>query len=86
MSIETDIERYIIDELMVTDESTKLDPDQSLISSGVIDSLAILRLIVFVEENFGIQVEDDEVLPENFDSINIMKSFVENKLKVSPDA
>jgi acyl carrier protein len=80
METEARIERYIVDELMMADAKTKIDPDQSLISSGVIDSLAILRLIVFLEEQFGISVDDDEVVPENFETINIMKSFVQNKL------
>ena len=79
MDTEAALERFIVDELMVAEKSTKLDPDQSLISSGVIDSLAILRLIVFLEENFGISVDDDEVVPENFESINVMKAFIQKK-------
>lgn len=79
MNIEETVERFIIDELLVGDSQTKLDPDQSLVSSGVIDSLAILRLISFLEEKFGIVVEDDEVVPENFETINVIKAFVEAK-------
>jgi acyl carrier protein len=73
------IERFIIDELLMSDGRMKLDHDQSLISSGVIDSLGILRLIAFVEERFGIQVDDEEVISENFETINIIKDFVESK-------
>lgn len=79
MNIETTVERFIVDELLVSDGRTKLDPDQSLVSSGVIDSLAILRLIAFLEEQFGIVVEDEEVVSENFETLNVIKAFVEGK-------
>jgi acyl carrier protein len=79
MNIEETVERFVIDELLVGDSQMKLDPDQSLVSSGVIDSLAILRLISFLEEKFGIVVEDDEVVPENFETINIIRAFIEGK-------
>jgi acyl carrier protein len=79
MDIETTVERFIIDELLVGNRETKLDPNQSLVSSGVIDSLAILRLIAFLEERFGIIVEDEEVVSDNFDTLNIITAFVEGK-------
>ena len=74
------LERFIVDELMMGDQQTRIDPDASLISSGVVDSLALLRLIAFVEEQFGVTVEDDEVMPENFETLNIIESFVSAKL------
>jgi acyl carrier protein len=80
MDIERNIERFIVDEIMLGDKNTKLDPDQSLITSGIVDSLALLRLIAFIEEQFSVKVEDEEVIPDNFDTITIMKNFVEQKL------
>jgi acyl carrier protein len=56
-----------------------LDPDESLISSGVLDSLALLRLIAFLEEQMGVTVEDSEVIPENFETVNEIKGFIERK-------
>ena len=79
MNIEQTVEKFVVEELIVGGSDTKLDPDQSLVSSGVIDSLAILRLITFIEETFGVTVEDDEVVPENFETINVIKAFVEAK-------
>jgi acyl carrier protein len=73
------IERFVIDELLMGDNRMKLDHDQSLVNSGAIDSLAILRLIAFVEEQFGVQVEDEELIPDNFETVNIIKDFVESK-------
>jgi acyl carrier protein len=79
MNIEADIERYIVDEILLGSGDTRLDPSESLIDSGVLDSLALLRLISFVEERFGVTVEDVEVVPDNFQSINATKAFIETK-------
>lgn len=79
MDTETTIERFIVDEIMLADSSTKIDPDDSLISSGVLDSLALLRLIAFIEEQFGIIIEDSEVVPENLETVNDIKTFIEQK-------
>lgn len=50
--------------------------DVSLIGEGIIDSTGILELVMFVEENLGVTVADDEVLPENFDSVDNLTAFV----------
>jgi acyl carrier protein len=79
MDVETAIERFVVDEIMLGDSNTKIDPNESLISSGVLDSLALLRLIAFLEEQMGVTVDDSEVIPENFETINEIKSFIEKK-------
>jgi acyl carrier protein len=79
MDVETAVERFIVDEIMLGDSNTKIDPNESLISSGVLDSLALLRLIAFLEEQMGVTVDDSEVIPENFETINEIKSFIEKK-------
>ena len=56
--------------------------DDSFLENGIIDSTGVLELILFLEENFGIKVEDDEVVPENLDSINNIKTFIESKVIV----
>jgi acyl carrier protein len=79
MSIEADIERYIVEEILLGSGDTRLDPNESLIDAGILDSLALLRLIGFVEERFGVTVDDVEVVPDNFESINATKAFIEMK-------
>ena len=79
MDVETAIERFVVDEIMLGDSNTKIDPNESLISSGVLDSLALLRLIAVLEEQMGVTVDDSEVIPENFETINEIKSFIEKK-------
>ncbi len=73
------IEKFIVDEIMLADSGTKIDPDESLISNGVLDSLALLRLIAFIEEQFDMEVEDGDVVPDNFQSLNVMEKFLSNK-------
>lgn len=77
METQSIVEKFIIEELMVAPPDTKLDPDESLISSGVIDSLAILRLIAFVEDTFGVTVADEDVVPENFETARIITEFIQ---------
>lgn len=79
MNIGPTIERFIVEEVMMGDGQTKIDPDQSLLDSGILDSLALLRLIGFIEEQFGVTVGDDEVIPDNFETINAMKALLEKK-------
>jgi acyl carrier protein len=73
------IEKFIVDEIMLADNGTKIDPDESLISNGVLDSLGLLRLIAFIEEQFGIEVDDGDVVPDNFQTLNVMEGFLAEK-------
>jgi acyl carrier protein len=86
MSIEATVENFISNELLFGQSRTQIDPDQDLINSGLLDSVAILRLILFIEEQFGVRIEDGEVLPDNFRTINLVKSFVQAKQGVSQPA
>ena len=51
----------------------------NLLESGILDSLGILDLVAFVEQNFGIVLSDDELIPENFQSIERLTAFVQSK-------
>jgi acyl carrier protein len=59
---------------------TELKPDESLLDSGVMDSTGILELVLFLEEKFSIAIPDDEIVPENLDSINNIVAFLNKKL------
>lgn len=79
MNIESSVEKFILDELLSGSRTQKIDPDESLVISGILDSLSLLRLISFLEENFNVMVDDDEVVSENFETLNVIKAFVEGK-------
>lgn len=79
MSTESAIERFIIDEILIGDEQTRIEPNQSLLDSGILDSLALLRLIGYIEEHFGVTIDDGEVVPENFETINDISILIKRK-------
>lgn len=54
--------------------------DDSLTESGVVDSLIIFRLVSFLEDNFGLRIADEEIVNENFRSVNAIESFVSERL------
>ena len=58
---------------------TQLNSDTSLLETGVIDSTGVLEVIGFIEETFGIAVDDEEMLPENLDSIEGIARYVVRK-------
>jgi len=55
--------------------------EESLTEKGVIDSLAIFRLVSFLEDSFGIRIADEEIVNESFQSVNAIENFVATKLK-----
>ncbi len=60
-------------------QQIELKDDTSLLNSGVIDSGAVFELVEFVEGEFGIKVDDDEIVPENFESIDAIAQLVAAK-------
>lgn len=60
--------------------SKELDPEESLLGSGTIDSTGILEVISFLEQTYGIHFEDKELVAQNFDSIAKIQSFMMHKL------
>jgi len=73
------IETLIVGELLEGSGRNKLDPEESLISSGILDSLSLLRLVAKLEEDFDTTVEDGELIPNNFESISRIAAFLDRK-------
>jgi acyl carrier protein len=53
--------------------------DDSFLESGIIDSTGVLELVTFLEDDFGIKVKDDEIVPENLDSLNNLEAYIKSK-------
>ncbi|MEE9442365.1 MAG: acyl carrier protein [candidate division Zixibacteria bacterium] len=68
-----------ISEQFIFDEDLSIGNDDSLLESGTIDSTGILELVLFLEENFSIKVEDEELIPDNLDSISKIADYVTAK-------
>jgi acyl carrier protein len=73
------LERFILDEVLRGERGKGISMDEPLIASGVIDSLGILRLIGFLEQEAGLTIGDGEVSPENFATIRTILAFVDRK-------
>lgn len=82
MGTEPAIRAFIMANFYVADPQT-LSDDDSLLDAGIIDSTGVLDLIGFVEQEFGITVADDELVPENLDSISRLSAFVAGKRAVA---
>jgi len=73
------INKFIIENFLFGDDNN-LKTDASLLENGIIDSTGVLELISFLEETYGITIEDDEMIPENLDSMNNINNFLKKKL------
>ena len=73
------IRDYILNELVQDKQHADLSDSDQLIENGVIDSLGIIKLIGFLEDNLSIQVGDEELIPENFASVDTISALVDSK-------
>jgi acyl carrier protein len=78
-----DATRQYIRKNFLYSDSQPLADDQSLLGTGVVDSTGILELITFLEEEFSLRFKDEELVADNFDSVNRISAFVERKLTAS---
>ena len=78
MDIKEQVRTFVTSNFYVADPTTLKD-NASLLDLGIIDSTGVLEVIFFIEETFGITVEDSEMLPENLDSIERISNFVARK-------
>jgi acyl carrier protein len=75
--IEDRIQRFLIEELHAP--PSNLTRDYALIERGVLDSMGLFQLVSFIESSYHIKVEDEELSPENFRTIEAIAAFVESK-------
>ncbi|MFC1524395.1 acyl carrier protein [Thermodesulfobacteriota bacterium] len=77
-SIISDIQQFLLGKELIK-STTELSDSDSLLEHGIIDSVGIQDLVVFLESKYGISIEDDDLMPDNFDSLKAMASFVLEK-------
>lgn len=75
-TISTQIREYISQNLLFTDDGFDLSDDASFLEEGVIDSVGVMDLVMFVEERFGINVPDQDITPDNFDSVAKLSNYI----------
>ena len=81
MNVEHTIKNFIVENFIIDGNTDQLDHDQSFLESGIIDSTGILELVSFIEEQYNITIEDEELIPDNLDSVNNVVKFIGNKTK-----
>lgn len=79
MSTENKLRTYILENYLFTDDQTALNNADSFSKAGILDSTGMMELIFYIEEEFGIQIADEEMVPENLDSINNLTGFLSSK-------
>jgi acyl carrier protein len=80
MQLKREIKNYIIESFLYGQDDNTLDDDVSFLETGIIDSTGVLELVSFVQETYGITVTDDELVPDNFDSLNKLEQFITRKM------
>ncbi len=74
---ETAIRQFIVEDVFYDRDLKNLSPDDSLLAKGLLDSLSILKTVAFCEEQFGITISDEDVLPDHFESVRSIAKLVE---------
>jgi len=74
------IKDFIENEMISNNPGTILSISDSLIENGIVDSLGVQVLIAYLEKEFGISVADNDIIPENFDTISSVANLVNLKL------
>ncbi|MDP2958412.1 MAG: acyl carrier protein [Longimicrobiales bacterium] len=78
MNVLDSLRQFLANELRVADGAT-LDPELALVQSGTVDSIELMQVVAFLEKEFGINVDDTEILPKNLRSLSRIVAFVESK-------
>lgn len=77
--IESKIREFLVESLLFGDSSVSLTATDSLHKLGLIDSTTIVELVTFIEQEFGVRVEEADLIPENFESIAGLVEFVSQR-------
>ena len=84
--IRTVAREFLVSEFLQGDDASELIDTTLLMSSGILDSVAVFRLVIHLEERLDIRFDPEEITFENFDTIAKMVEVVEGKLRNRPEA
>ncbi|RPJ08875.1 MAG: acyl carrier protein [Deltaproteobacteria bacterium] len=79
--IKLKVRNFVVDNFLFGNANGLAD-DTSFLEAGILDSTGVLEVVAFLEQQFGVRVDDDELTPENLDSISSIGAFVSRKLQV----
>lgn len=75
------VRHHILENFLFSDDPSALADDASFLQLGIIDSMGALEVAMFLEQRFGFAVRENEMLPENLDSVNNLVRFIETRQK-----
>ena len=85
-NIEEKIRSFIAENILFSDNGFPHADDTSFLEEGIVDSMGIMELVMFVDESFGITVEDEELVPDNFDSVSRLAAYIRQKSSAATGA
>jgi acyl carrier protein len=74
-----ELERFILDNLPGARKRRSIDPDEDLLAGGTIDSLSLMELVGFIEQHYAVEVDDENLVIDNFGTLARIQAFVEVK-------
>lgn len=77
--VKHEVRGFIVENFLYGLDDGGLKDTVSFLSNGLIDSTGVLELVSFVEKTYGIVVKDEELIPDNFDSVNNLMNFIMSK-------
>ncbi|MFA5551874.1 MAG: acyl carrier protein [Trueperaceae bacterium] len=81
-TIDTEVRHFLAENFILDDDGAGLAADASLTQAGVLDSMGVLELIMFIEQQYGLTIPDEDTLPENLDSVARIVAYVSGRLGV----
>lgn len=79
MTVEDKVRNYILENYLFSDDQSMLNSADSFLQKGILDSTGILEVIYYLEDEFSVVVDDEEMLPENLDSVNNLVAYIARK-------
>jgi len=79
MEIDNKIKEYIAKNLLFSNDGYKYTDDASFLEEGIVDSQGVMELVMFVEDEFKVTVDDEDITPDNFDSVSLLTAYVKGK-------
>jgi acyl carrier protein len=80
-NVRPEVRRFVVSNFLFGEHPASFGDDDSFLETGIIDSTGVLELVAFLEEQFAIKISDQELLPENLDSVSLVAKFVCRKLQ-----
>jgi len=81
-TIQETLRTYIAENILYSNKGYTYPDEASFLENGIVDSMNIMEIVMYVEETFGVQADDREIIPDNFDSIASLAAFIEKKRAV----